>query len=63
VRCAVKLTNIHNIVFIFENGGLVIVHIEIVGSREYGHDGREAGSLAFSVHSVSSILSFVCSDY
>ncbi len=45
--------SLHDIGFVFENGGFVGVHIEIVGSREDSHDGRETSRLCLSVHPVS----------
>ena len=60
---AVELTDVHHIVLVLEHGSLVVVHIEIVGSREDGDERREPGGLAFSVHSVARVLCFVCSDY
>ena len=41
---------------------LVIVHIQIVWSREDGDERREPRGLAFSVHSVARVLCLVCSD-
>ena len=41
---------------------LVIVHIQIVWSREDGDERREPGGLAFSVHSVARVLCLVCPD-
>ncbi len=31
---------------------LIVVHVQIVGGREYGYKTRKTGGLAFSVHSV-----------
>ena len=41
---------------------LVIVHIQIVWSREDGDERREPRGLAFSVHSVARVLCLVCPD-
>ena len=60
---AVELTDVHHIVLVLEHGSLVVVHIEIVGSREDGDERREACCLAFPVHSVAGVLSLVCPDY
>lgn len=38
MRAAVELTNVHDVVFVFEDSGLVVVHVEIVGSAKDGHD-------------------------
>ena len=59
---AVELADVHHIVLVLEHGSLVIVHIEIVGSREDGDERREPRGLAFSVHSVARVLCLVCSD-
>ena len=45
-----------------ENCHLVIVHIKIVGGREYGYQGEEASGLTLPVHSVSGVLGLVSSD-
>lgn len=62
MRGAVELSNIHNIVLVFQNCRFVVVNIEIVGSGEDGHDAGEAGRSSFSVHSISSVLGFVSSN-
>lgn len=47
---------LHDIRLVLEHSGLVRVHVQVVGRREDGHDGREAGRLGLSVHSVSEIV-------
>ena len=42
-----------------EDCHLVIVHIQVVGSREDGDQGREPRGLALSVHSVAGVLGFM----
>lgn len=49
----VELSDVHNIVLIFENGSLVVVYVEVVGSREDGHDRWETCRLGFAVHPVA----------
>lgn len=62
MRGAVELSDVHDIVFVLENGGLVVVDIEVVGCREDGHDTGESSCSGLSIHSVTSILGFVSSD-
>ena len=61
MRRAVELSNVHDIVLVFQNGGLVVIDIQVVGSREDGDDRREVGFTAL-VHFVSEILSFVSTN-
>lgn len=62
MRRAVELSDIHNIVLVFQDSGLVVVDVEIVGRAEDGHDAWEACGAGFSVHAVPGILSFVCTN-
>lgn len=59
---AVKLSDIHDVVLILEDCGLVVIDVEVVWSGEDSHDGWESGSAGFSVHAVSGILSLVGAD-
>lgn len=60
---AVELSDIHDVVLIFEHCCFIVVDIKIVWRREDGHDTWESSSTGFSIHSVSSILCFMRSDY
>jgi len=51
--CAIKLSNVHHIAFVFEDGGLVVVNVEIIWCRENGHDGGESSRLGLSIHAIS----------
>ena len=62
MRSAVELPDVHDIILVLQDRGLVVVDIEIVGRTEDGHDAREAGRPCFSVHAVASILCFVRTD-
>lgn len=53
---AVKLPDVHDIALVLENGGLVVVHIKIIWSREDSHNGRESSGLGFAVHAVSAAV-------
>lgn len=55
MRTTVELSNVHDVVFIFEDSGFVVVNIEVVWCREDGHDGRESCSLGLSVHTISTL--------
>ena len=57
-----KLTNVHDVVLVFQNGSLVVVDIQVVWSTEDCHDTREAGGPGLAVHAVSGVLSFVCAN-
>lgn len=59
MRSAVELSDVHDIVLVLEHGGFVVVDIEIIGCREDGHDTGETRCPSLSIHSVTSILSFV----
>ena len=59
VRCAVELPDVHDVVLVFEDGGLVIVNVEVVRRTEDGHDTGETSGPCFPIHSVSSILCLV----
>jgi len=52
VRRAVELPNIHHIILVFEYSGLVIVHIQIIGSAKNRYQRRKAGCLTFPIHSI-----------
>jgi len=50
---AVLRHSLQNIRFVLQDRGLVRVNVEIVGSGEDGHDGRETGRLCLSIHAIS----------
>lgn len=60
MRRAVELPDVHDIVLVFEYRGLVVVDVEIVWCAKNGHYTGEASGPRLSVHSVPSILRFVC---
>ena len=35
---AVELSDIHDVILVFEHGSLVVVHVQIIGSREDGDE-------------------------
>ena len=53
MRCAIELPDIHHVALVLEDRCLVVVHVEVVGRREDGHDGGETRGFGFAVHSVS----------
>lgn len=53
VRCAVELSNVHDIIFVFQHSGFVVVHIKVIGGGENSHHWRKRGCLALSIHTIS----------
>lgn len=51
--CTIELSDIHDVAFIFEHGGLVVVNVEIIRGREDRHNRREASSLRFAIHAIT----------
>lgn len=62
MRRAVKLPNIHDVVFVLQYSSLIVVHVEVVGSREDGHDTGETGCPRLAVHTVPCVLGLMGSD-
>jgi len=62
VQNLTELSDVHDVVFVLENSGLVVVDIQIVRRAENGHDAWEACSPCLPVHSVACILSFMRTD-
>ena len=50
---AVKLPDIHHVALVLKHRRFVVVHVEVVGCGEDGHDGGEARGFGFAVHSVA----------
>jgi len=57
MRCAVKLSDVHYIAFVFQHGCLIVVNVEVIRRREDRHDRREASGLSLAIHAVSVALS------
>lgn len=53
MRCRIELSDVENIALVFENGGFVIIDIEIVGGGKQGHDRRETGGASFAIHAIA----------
>ena len=62
MRSAVELSDVHNVILVFEDGGLVVVNVEIVRGGEDGHNTREARGSRLAIHAVASILGLVGSN-
>lgn len=62
MRGAVELSNVHYVVLILEHRSLIVIHVEIIGRAENGHDAREACGPGLAIHAIASVLSFVGSD-
>ncbi len=58
MRRAIELSNVHDIVLVFQNSRLVVVHVQVIRCRE---DGNNRGKVCFTalVHFVAEILRFV----
>ena len=59
---AVELSDVHYIVLVLQNGGFVVVDIEVIGGGKDGHNTWETCRSSLAVHSISGILSFMGSD-
>ena len=56
MRCAIKLSDVQDVRFVLEDRRLVVVHIEVIWSREQRHYGWETGRASFPVHTVSACI-------
>ncbi len=59
MRTPGKLTNVHRVGVVTQNGSLVLVRVEIVGSRKECNHAGEIGRFACLVQAISCILNFV----
>lgn len=59
---AVELPDVHDIILIFQNSGLVVVNVEIIRSAENGHHTGKPGRPSLAIHAVSGILGLMCSN-
>ena len=59
---AIELSDIHDIVLVLEDCGLVVIDIEVVWSGEDSHDGWETGGACLAVHAVAGVLGLVGAD-
>lgn len=57
-----KLPDIHDIILIFQNSRLVVVHIKVIGRRKDSHDARESSCLGLPIHPVPCILCLMRTD-
>ena len=62
MRTAVELPNVHRAAIILEYRGLVVVHIQVVRSREDSYQRWESSVKTLLVHSETCVLGLVCSD-
>lgn len=53
MRCAVELSDIHDVAFVFQHRCFVVIYIEVIWGREDGHHGWKSGRLGFAIHAVS----------
>jgi hypothetical protein len=59
LKCHTKLSDIHDVVLVLQNCGLVVVNVKIIGRAEYGHDARESRRPGLAIHPITSVLGFV----
>jgi hypothetical protein len=52
MRRAIKLPNIQNVRFIFEDRRFVVVHVKIIWGGKKRHHGWETSRASFPVHAV-----------
>jgi hypothetical protein len=52
VGSAVELPDIHDIVFVLQNSGFIVVHVKIIWRGKDGHDCRELGCSSFAIHAI-----------
>ena len=62
MRCAVELSDVHDVVFILQHRGLVVVYVKVIGCAENGHDTGESRRPRFSVHAITGVLGFMGSN-
>lgn len=55
MRSAVELPNVHDIIFVLEDSRLVIIHIQIIGSRENRHNSWKLCRASFPIHAISAL--------
>lgn len=48
----IKLSDIHDITFILEDGGLIVVDIKVIRCGKDGHHGRETSRFCLAVHAI-----------
>lgn len=52
MRRAVELPNVHYIALVFQDSSFVVVHVEVVRSREDRHDRWEACAFRLPIHAI-----------
>jgi hypothetical protein len=57
------LSDIHNVVLVFQNSSLVVVDIQVVRGTEDCHNAGESGSPSLSVHAIPGVLCLVRADH
>ena len=62
MRGAIKLSNIHHVVLVLQDGSLVVVDVKVIRSAEDGHHTGKASRPCFAVHSVAGVLSLMGPD-
>jgi len=53
MRSAIKLPDVHDIIFVFQDSGLVVVDIKIIWSGKDGHHRWKLRCSCFAIHTVS----------
>ena len=52
MRGRVELPNVEHVALVFQDGGLIVVHVEVVGGGEKSHHGWETGCSGLAIHPV-----------
>ena len=52
MRRAVELTDVHNVAFVFQYGGFVVIDVQVIGRGEDRHDGWESVCFCLAIHTI-----------
>jgi hypothetical protein len=62
MRSRVKLPDVHDVALVFQDGGFVVIDVEVVRGGEDGHDRGKTCGLRLPIHTITCVLGFVSSD-
>jgi hypothetical protein len=52
--CAVKLSDIHDIILVLQNCSFVVVDVQVIRSRENSHNSRKLRRSSLTIHAITS---------